>query len=137
MSVTLYWILVIVALGAEMLFGTVYLLCVAIGLVGAAITLHITEDQILALSVLGVITFISGIAVLLYRKKQAQEHDPMQDLDVGHHVRITRVQADGSAVVMYRGARWVAKPQAQEVLAVGRAKIIATRGAQLIVSMEK
>lgn len=136
MSVTLCWILCFVALGAEMLLGTVYLLCVALGLAGAAISLYLVPDTLIALVVLGVLTGVSAMGVLVYRKKHAKDHDPMQALDVGQMVRITRVRADGSAIVMYRGARWVAQPIAGQSLRVGRARICATRGTQLEVSMQ-
>ncbi|GAB2476872.1 NfeD family protein [Comamonas humi] len=113
---TLWWIASGVAVGAELLTGTLYLLMVAIGLAAAAVAAHLglsAPVQMLVAAVVG-----SATVVLCYLRQKRQERrrggqrsaqtDPDLHLDIGEQLHIAEWNADGTAQVRYRGAQWTA-----------------------------
>jgi len=113
---TLWWIATGVAVAAELLSGTLYLLMVAIGLAAAAVAAHLglgAPVQMLVAAVVG-----SATVVLCYLRQKRREGrrgsersaqaDPSLHLDIGEHLQIPAWGADGTAQVRYRGAQWTA-----------------------------
>ncbi|MBS0392884.1 MAG: NfeD family protein [Comamonadaceae bacterium] len=109
---TLWWLMAGVAVAIELLTGTFYLLMLAIGLAAGAIAAHLgmgTTAQILVSAVVG-----TGTVLGAYLARRSRPGDPSAraersvNLDVGETVFIDTWQADGTAIVKYRGANWTA-----------------------------
>jgi membrane protein implicated in regulation of membrane protease activity len=107
---TLWWLLVAVAVTAELLTGTFYLLMLALGLAGGAIAAHLGASltvQLAAAAVLG-----GGAVALLQvvRPKPLHRPPPQADadvlMDVGQTVHIAQWAAHGPTQATYRGAQW-------------------------------
>lgn len=106
----LWWIAAGVAVGTELLTGTVYLLLLSIGMAVAGLTAQMgapPATQMLVCAMVG------GVAMVLLRWRRLRASGrsamPRFDLDIGHRVKVTRWQQDGLATVHYRGAPWQAR----------------------------
>jgi membrane protein implicated in regulation of membrane protease activity len=109
---TVWWILAGLAVGAELMTGTFYLLMFACGLVAAALAAHMggsTSLQIVLWALVG------GGASLAWHhlkaKKEAASAAPAQanrdvNMDVGESVQIETWRNDRTTSVKYRGAQW-------------------------------
>jgi membrane protein implicated in regulation of membrane protease activity len=137
-NATIWWILAGVAIGAEMITLTFYLLMVALGLAAAAIAAHLglgVPLQIVAGAVVG------GGAVALWHYKRAKEpvSAPAEEnrdvnLDVGASLNIAHWAADRTASVQYRGSVWQAALAAGAApSALGQYKVVRVEGSRLIV----
>ena len=74
-------------------------------------------------------------SVFAVRRRNAGRKDPsakLQHLDSGQWVTVDVVGSDGLAVVQYRGAPWVARPEGNEPLTPGRWTIARVDGTQLV-----
>ena len=75
------------------------------------------------------------LSVIAVRRKHAGRKDAsseLQHLDNGQWVRVDTVCSDGLAVVQYRGAPWIARPDGDEPLTPGRWTIARVDGTQLV-----
>jgi membrane protein implicated in regulation of membrane protease activity len=109
---TLWWLVTGGVIVAELLSGTFYLLMLAIGCAFGALAAHLgwgLNAQMVLAAVVG------GGAVFGWHLRQTRGHQeaPAQananvNLDIGETVHIELWQADGTADVHYRGARWTA-----------------------------
>jgi membrane protein implicated in regulation of membrane protease activity len=137
-NATIWWILAGIAVGAEMLTLTFYLLMVAMGLAAAAIAAHLglgVPLQIVSAAVVG------GGAVALWHYKRSQEpvSAPAEanrdvNLDVGAQLSIAQWAADRTASVQYRGSVWQAALDAQAApSALGQYRVVRVEGSRLIV----
>ena len=110
---TIWWLFAGGAIAVELLTGTFYLLMLAIGLAAAALCAHLgwgLTAQMLVAAVVG------GGAVVGWHLRQTQrrhQEPPAQananaNLDIGETVQVDAWNADGTADVHYRGARWTA-----------------------------
>jgi membrane protein implicated in regulation of membrane protease activity len=110
---TLWWLACGACIALELLSGTFYLLMLATGFAAAALLAHLgfsPTAQIVLAAVVG------GGAVVLWhlrQMKRSRQEPPAQanvnvSLDIGETVQIEHWNADGSADVHYRGARWTA-----------------------------
>ena len=110
-SPAIAWLIAgIAVLGAEIFLGTAYLLVVAFAFGGC-------------------------LSVIAVRRRNAGRKDPsakLQHLDSGQWVTVDVVGSDGLAVVQYRGAPWVARPEGNEPLTPGRWTIARVDGTQLV-----
>ena len=135
-SPAIAWLIAgIAVLGAEIFLGTAYLLVVAFAFgataAGAAVGLDFTMQLVVCAAVLAG-GCLSVIAVL---RRNAGRKDPsakLQHLDSGQWVTVDVVGSDGLAVVQYRGAPWVARPEGNEPLTPGRWTIARVDGTQLV-----
>ena len=123
-SPAIAWLIAgIAVLGAEIFLGTAYLLVVAFAFgataAGAAVGLDFTMQLVVCAAVLA-----GGcLSVIAVRRRNAGRKDPsakLQHLDSGQWVTVDVVGSDGLAVVQYRGAPWVARPEGNEPLTPGR-----------------
>lgn len=112
---TWWWLAAGVAVAVELGTGTFYLLMVAIGLAAGAVAAHAGADfpgQLVAAALVGG----GAVAALHLRRRRQQapaaaQANPDVNPDIGEVVHVEAWQADGSASVHYRGARWtVAAP---------------------------
>ena len=110
---TFWWLMAGLAVAAELITGTFYLLMVALGLVAAAIAAHLglaVGSQLVATAVVG------GGATALWHWKRARQprSAPAREnrdvnLDIGERVHVAAWSADGTAQVRYRGSGWTAR----------------------------
>jgi membrane protein implicated in regulation of membrane protease activity len=111
---TVWWVLAGIAVGAEMLTGTIYLLMIALGLAAGAIAAHLglgISAQLVIAGVVGTAT----TAAWHHLRGRNQAGGPATanrdvNLDVGETVQVDAWHADGTATVRYRGSSWQAVP---------------------------
>ncbi|MEE1653184.1 MULTISPECIES: NfeD family protein [Brachymonas] len=138
---TLWWIAVVLLLGAELLTGTFFLLMMALAAIMGALSAHLG----LGLPAQLIIAALSGSLLtvgwyLLRKKRKLATTDPDRSatrnkLDIGSVVMVEAWQPDGTTDVQYRGARWqaiAANPQQPPVS--GRHTVTDIRGSQLVLS---
>jgi membrane protein implicated in regulation of membrane protease activity len=135
---TLWWLLAGIAVAAELMTGTFYLLMVALGLAAAALAAHASlavGAQFIAAAVIG------GGATALWHWKRAREpaaeparENPDVNLDIGERVQVPGWQADGTARVVYRGSTWSARLQPGAVAAPGMHRVAAVEGNWLVLA---
>jgi membrane protein implicated in regulation of membrane protease activity len=109
---TWWWVAAGIAVAVELGTGTFYLLMIAVGLAAGAVAAHagVGEPwQFVAAALVG------GGAVAAWHLKQGRRpqglptrSDPDVNPDIGEVVHVEAWNADGSASVHYRGARWQA-----------------------------
>jgi len=139
---TLWWLASGLAVIAELLTGTFYLLMLAVGLAAGAVAAHLGAG----LTVQIVVAAMAGGAglALLYLQRQRRpapptiSANPDVNLDIGQHVDVDHWDAEGSTRVLYRGASWQARLKdfdpSLAPLATGRYVIRAIEGSDLILS---
>lgn len=137
---TLWWLATGLAVIAELLTGTFYLLMVAVGLAAGAVAAHLGAG----LTAQIVVAAVAGGTALVLLHLQRQRHptqppaaaNPDINLDIGQHVEVTHWDANGNTRVHYRGSQWQARLQASgdtpSPPAPGRYTIRAIEGSALI-----
>ncbi len=137
MAPYLVWIIVAMALlGAEMMLGTIYLLAFVAGAAAACTVSFMTESFATQLSVAAVVSIAGVILALIFRRKLRKNLTPNQEcdnLDEGKTVSVTKVEADGTARVNYRGAQWTATAH-EGILEIGQYHILKVDGTRLILT---
>jgi len=109
---TLWWLLAGAAVGLELVTGTFYLLMIALGLGAAAMAAHLGLDLTWQLVTAAVVS--GGAVAIWYRvRKRSPDRLPARanrdvNLDIGETLHIATWEADGTALVKYRGAQWTA-----------------------------
>jgi membrane protein implicated in regulation of membrane protease activity len=134
---TLWWILAGVAVAAELMTGTFYLLMFACGLVAAAIAAHLglgVTSQIVIAALVG------GGAVIAWHflrgKKMVGKHAEFNsdvNMDIGQAVQVDLWNQDGTASIKYRGATWTVQLQSGSASGAGSYAIEQVIGSRLIV----
>ncbi len=134
---SIWWVLALVVVIAELTTGTFYLLMVAVGLVAGAIASHL--DLTLNAQII-VAALVGGGATLawhLYKIKQPgtvrAEANPDVNQDVGATVQVDTWRADGSATVKYRGAQWSVMAAPGAAQAPGSYRVQEVKGSTLVV----
>jgi membrane protein implicated in regulation of membrane protease activity len=111
---TVWWVLAGVAVGAEMLTGTIYLLMIAVGLAAGALAAHAGLGTSAQLVIAGVVGTAACVAWHFVRGRGATGGPATANrdvnLDVGETVQVDAWNADGTATVRYRGSTWQAVP---------------------------
>lgn len=107
---TWWWIAAGVLVAAELATGTFYLLMLALGAAVGALAAHAGlgfNGQMLSAALVG------GGAVAVWHLKRGGTRPQVRaaenrdvNLDIGEEVDVGAWQADGTASVQYRGARW-------------------------------
>ena len=137
---TLWWIAAGLAVMAEILTGTFYLLMLAVGLAAGALAAHFGAGTVLQI-VVAAVAGGTGLWLLYLRRQQRPaalptSANPDINLDIGQHVEVEHWNADGSTQVHYRGANWQARLQGathgHPLPAPGRYVIRAIEGSELI-----
>lgn len=134
---TLWWLATGGVIAAELLTGTFYLLMLAIGCAAGALAAHLG----LSLTVQIVIAaLVGGGAVVGWHLRQIQgrQEAPAQsnanvNMDIGGTVQIDLWNADGTADVHYRGARWTAIHRAGVTPCPGTHRVAELVGSRLLV----
>ena len=126
-----------IVLGVELFLGTTFLLAVVFGFAVSALVAWSGFSFSWQLLVCACAVSTGCMGVFLWRRRQAGREDPsvrLQNLDQGRFVQVDAVGSDGLAVVRYRGATWIARPEGTEPLTPGRWAIARVDGAQLVLS---
>ena len=134
---TLWWVAAGLAVAAELITGTFYLLMLAAGLAAAALVAATgapMATQVTAAALVG------GSAVLVLRwarsrNTQAPLSQANKDihLDIGQTVHIAHWNADGSARVHYRGANWTVVHRVGVTPSAGEHRVAEVIGSRLLV----
>lgn len=135
---TFWWLLAGVAVAAELLTGTFYLLMVALGLAAAALAAHAglaAGGQLLAAALVG------GGATALWHWKRARAPTSAPahlnrdvNLDIGERVVVSAWEADRTTRVQYRGSTWQARLQPGAVPLSGEHRVAAVEGNWLVLA---
>ncbi|AVO47838.1 hypothetical protein C6568_00125 [Melaminivora suipulveris] len=116
---TLWWLMAGVAVVAELLTGTFYLLMLAVGLGAGALAAHAGLGSVAQVLVAAGVGSATVLAAYFTRRARPGDPSPRADrsvnLDVGEVVQIDAWLPDGTASVRYRGASWtaIARPGTQ------------------------
>lgn len=134
---TLWWSLAGIAVAAELMTGTFYLLMLATGLAAGAICSHLGMNLSMQLVVA---SLVGGGAVIAWHflrsKKAAGKHAEFNsdvNMDIGQTVQIEQWQQDGMASIKYRGSSWTAQLQTGSSSDAGSYSIEQVVGSRLIV----
>jgi membrane protein implicated in regulation of membrane protease activity len=137
-SPTLWFVLAALALAAEFLSGTFYLLVVASALTGGGFAARYTESLPLQLAA----ALLAGTAALLLvtrwrrRLKQAPAPGP-DDADIGQRVVVLYTQGGDRLRVHFRGTEWDARLDGVPPLPGGTAFIAGKDGSLLLLTLDK
>jgi membrane protein implicated in regulation of membrane protease activity len=134
---TWWWVTAGIAVAVELGTGTFYLLMVAIGLAAGAVAAHSGADgawQLVAAAVVGG----GAVAALHFQRGKeprqlASQANPDVNADIGETVTVDAWQADGTASVQYRGARWTAIAAHGSPRTTGTHRILEVTGNRLVV----
>ena len=135
---TFWWLFAGVAVAAELMTGTFYLLMLALGLVGAALAASAGASMTTQIAVAAA---VGGGAVVLWRWLKIRrghptppaQSNPDVNMDVGQTVQVVAWNADGSAQVHYRGANWTAVHRPGVQATAGEHRVAEVIGARLLV----
>lgn len=133
---TIWWVMAGIAVAAELLIGSFYLLMLSLGMAAGAIAAQagspLTAQLLVAAGV-------GGAAVLLWRRmKQGRgaeleaHSNPNVNLDIGALVTVDAWASDGSAQVHYRGANWTALHRPGLAPESGEHRVVEVQGSRLI-----
>lgn len=134
---TLWWLITGGIVAVELLTGTFYLLMLGIGFAAGAIAAHLGWSQTAQIVIAAL---VGGGAVVVWhlRQMQGQKEAPAQsnvnvNLDIGETVQIESWNADGTADVHYRGARWTAIHRTGVIPTAGPHRVAELVGNRLLV----
>ena len=134
---SIWWLLTGVAVAAELMTGTFYLLMFALGLAAAAIAAHMGLGLASQLVIAAIVGGGAVVAWHLLRGKKSvgksAEFNSDVNMDIGQTIYIEAWQADGAANVKYRGSNWIAQLQAGSEAAAGNYIIEQVIGSRFIV----
>jgi membrane protein implicated in regulation of membrane protease activity len=135
---TFWWVIAGVAVAAELMTGTFYLLMVALGLAAAAIAAHLGLSggaQVVTAAVVG------GGATALWRWRRSREplaapvpQNRDVNLDIGERVHVISWGTDRTTRVQYRGSTWTARLQPDVLAAPGAHRVVAVEGNWLVLA---
>jgi membrane protein implicated in regulation of membrane protease activity len=134
---TLWWLAAGVAVAAELLSGTFYLLMLALGMAGAGLAANLgapVQNQVLVAAVVG-----GGAVALWHQYKRQRPQEPSAQanpdvfMDIGETVTIAAWAADGTAHVQYRGADWTAVHRPGVTPTTGAHRVVELTGSRLVV----
>lgn len=134
---TIWWLLAGGAVAAELLTGTFFLLMISIGLAAAALAAYAGATTVVQLLVAAVIGGGAVVVCYLTKKKRPSDlsvrADRSVNLDVGETVLIEEWNADGTAMVKYRGANWTVIQRPGSTPSAGLHRVAELVGNRLLV----
>lgn len=134
---TLWWLMAGVAVLAELLTGTFYLLMLALGLAAGALAAHAGLGTLVQTLSAAAVGMGAVLACYLVRKKPAgapsARADRSVNLDVGETVTISQWSPDGTATVRYRGTLWTALHRPGATARPGAHRVAELVGSRLLV----
>ncbi len=139
---TFWWLLTGLAVAAELLTGTFYLLMLALGLAAGAVCAHLglaQTTQLIVAALVGVCAVLGWHRTHPAPSKQKTEHNPDLHLDIGSTVEVHKWTSPQATLVMHRGAEWSARTIQQglpegALPSTGLHRIVAVEGNTLVLS---
>ncbi len=131
-----WWIAAALAIGAELLTGTFYLLAIGVAVAAGGLAAWFglaIEMQFLVAGALGVVLTILAHQWRVERMQPA----PQPGLDIGQAVSVRTWRADGTARVFYRGTLWDAELASPDVARDAPLYIVDTRGSVLVLANQR
>lgn len=111
MTMTSVWfIAALVVFGCELMLGTVYLLAAGAGLAAGGAVAWLGLDLTWQFAAIALVTVCGCLLARRIRLRRGESED-LQAIDVGRRVQVKDVRTDGTALVLYRGARWRARAE--------------------------
>lgn len=107
----IWFIVALILVIVEMNFMSFYLMAVALGAAAGGITAYMSYDLTTQGIVAGIVTIFASCGSFYLRHKLKTHQDKMNnELDRGQRVvvKADRIREDGTAMVTYRGADWIA-----------------------------
>lgn len=115
----MWWLLAGGLVAFELITGTFFLLMLAFGAAAGALVAHAGGAESIQISVAALVGALACTAWYLKQKRSASSDGPLGvqnapdlSLDLGQTVTVDHWHNDGSTHVMYRGATWTARLQA-------------------------
>ena len=134
---TLWWLMAGVAVVAELLTGTFYLLMLAVGLGAGALAAHAGLGSVAQVLVAAGVGSATVLAAYFTRRARPGDPSPRADrsvnLDVGETIVIDSWNADGTTTVKYRGATWTAIHRPGVTPSTGMHRVAELVGSRLLV----
>lgn len=134
---TFWWLLAGTAVAIELAIGTFYLLMLSVGFALAAISSYVGFTLQAQIGVAAVVGAGSVLALWRYRSTRAPAAQASANrdviLDIGETVQVDHWNADGTAIVKYRGASWTVASVADVPTAAGPHRVVEVIGNRLIV----
>ncbi|MDR2328258.1 MAG: NfeD family protein [Comamonas sp.] len=134
---TVWWLLTGLAVVAELLTGTLYLLMVAIGMAAAAIAAHLGASEVAQILIAAIVGAATVLACYMRQKRRGSllsgERDQDMHLDIGEQLEIEHWDADRTTQVRYRGAPWTATLLGQHPALPGAYRVVRLEGNRLLV----
>ena len=133
---TLWWVFAGVAVVAELLTGTLYLLMLAAGMVAGALAAHAgasTPVQIVVAAVVGLLA--TAVWHFIKKKKDpsiAANANTDVNQDIGATVHVGHWKANGTAQVSYRGSNWAVEAAPGAAQHAGDYRVVAMSGNRLV-----
>ena len=134
---TFWWLLAGLTIACELMTGTFYLLMLALGPIGAALSAKAGAGVSTQITVAAL---IGAGAVVIWRWWRLRNHkeppaqaNPDVNMDVGQLVHVAGWSEDESAQVHYRGANWTALRRADTPALAGEYRIVEVVGSRLLV----
>lgn len=129
-ATALWFVACVICVGIEIVTGTLYMLAAAAGTLCAGMAAFCGLMPSAQGMIAGIVTLLAAASFYFLRRSRPQP-DGDDCLDAGQQVMVRELLDDGSATVMYRGARWQARAEQGE-LAPGPYTIARISGSQLI-----
>jgi len=133
-----WWFAAGLAVAAELVTGTFYLLMIALGLAAGAVAAHIgmpVKAQIVFAAL------VAGVATAVWHWTRARKprsapvaSNRDANLDIGERVHVDAWGADGTARVQYRGTQWTARLAPGAAATVGEHVVAAVEGNWLVLA---
>ncbi len=134
---TLWWLLAGACVALELATGTFYLLMVAIGFTAAALSVYAGAGRITQIVMAAAIGGGAVAAWYFVRSRRPAgppaSDNPDVNLDIGETLHVERWNADGTASVHYRGARWTVVQRGDATPSSGLHKVVGVVGNRLMV----
>ena len=134
---TMWWIVTGVLVAAELLSGTFYLLMLAIGTVAGALAAHLGASPTVQLTLSALVGGVAAALGYLVRRRRPGQPPARAErsvnLDVGEVVQVEHWQADGTALIRYRGAPWTAMLRPGAEARPGPQRVVELVGSRLLV----
>jgi len=134
---TLWWLLAGVLVAVELATGTFYLLMLAGGAAAGALAAHAGLSATVQVA-LAALVAAGATASWHVKRARSPVSAPAQsnrdvNLDIGQSLEVTAWQPDGTARVAYRGAQWSVRHGGEGPPQIGRQRIVAVQGSELVV----
>lgn len=134
---TIWWLIAGGVVVVELTLGTIYMLLLSAGFASAALVAHAgvgLAGQLMTAAVVGI-----GAVLVWHRVRPGRAgNSPLEtrsdmNLDIGGSIQVDAWNADGTALVRYRGAQWTVVPRAGVTPSTGAHRVIEVVGSRLVV----